>query len=78
MHMAIAIAVAYTLSGSWKIALAIGLIEPAFQTIAFFFHEKAWHKSEHKTNHHDHHDSVIDSVSPVTNIVEKILNHKHK
>lgn len=78
MHMSIAVTIAYALSGSWKVALAIGLIEPLVQTVAFFFHEKAWHKHEHKNNNHDHHDSVIDSVSPVTEIVEKILNNKHK
>lgn len=78
MHMSIAIALAYIISGSWEVALAIGLVEPFVQTIAFFFHEKFWHKREHKKHQHDHHDSVIDSVSPATSVIEKILNHKHR
>lgn len=76
MHMIVAIAVAYTLSGSWKVAFAIGLIEPAIQTFAFFFHEKAWHNFEHHHGALDHHNEVIDSVSPVTSIVEDHLNDK--
>lgn len=73
MHMTIAIAIAYLLSGDWKIALTIGLIEPCAQTIGFFFHEKAWHRLEKKQHHRDHHDSVIDSVSPASGLVEKLL-----
>lgn len=77
MHMTIAITLAYVISGSWQVALAIGLLEPFVQTIAFFFHEKAWHKREKKLHHKDHHDSVINSTSPVTSVLEKILHHKH-
>lgn len=77
MHMTISIAIAYLLSGSWQIALAIGLVEPCAQTVAFFFHEKAWHKVEQKHHQKDYHDSVIDSVSPATSFVEKALRHKH-
>lgn len=76
MHMVIAIIVAYTLSGSWQVALAIGLIEPVAQTFAFFFHERAWHKFEKRRSLSDHHNSVIDSASPITRIIEKLL-HKH-
>jgi uncharacterized membrane protein len=42
MHLIVAIAVAYALTGSWAMALAIGLIEPAVQTVAFALHERAW------------------------------------
>ena len=42
MHVCVAIAVAYALTRNWKAALAIGLIEPVFQTIAFVLHEKVW------------------------------------
>jgi uncharacterized membrane protein len=42
MHLLVAIAVAYALTGSWGIALAIGLIEPAVQTVAFAIHERIW------------------------------------
>jgi uncharacterized membrane protein len=42
MHMAVAIAVAYTLTGSWTAALAIGTVEPIFQTAAFALHDRYW------------------------------------
>lgn len=44
VHMIVAIAVAYALTGNWRAALAVGLIEPIFQTIAFAVHERAWTK----------------------------------
>lgn len=77
MHMTVAIIVAYVLSGSWKIALAIGLVEPCVQTFAYFFHEKFWHKYGGDAPGKDHHDSVIDSTSPASSLIEKILRHKH-
>ena len=77
MHMSIAILVAYVLSGSWKVALAIGLVEPCVQTVAYFFHERAWHKVEKKNNTEDHHDEVINSTTPISSTIEKIINHKH-
>ena len=42
VHMIVAIAVAYALTRNWQAALAVGLIEPVFQTIAFAVHERAW------------------------------------
>lgn len=77
MHMTVAIAVAYALSGSWKIALSIGLIEPFVQTFCFFFHERAWHKVEKRLKVKDYHDEVIDSTSPFVRWIERILRHKH-
>ncbi|MFN3584194.1 DUF2061 domain-containing protein [Phenylobacterium sp.] len=43
-HMIVAIAVAYALTQNWRAALAVGLIEPIFQTIAFAVHERVWTK----------------------------------
>lgn len=40
--MTVAIAVAYALTQNWRAALAVGLIEPIFQTIAFAAHERVW------------------------------------
>lgn len=45
MHLIVAIGVAYALTQNWKAALAIGLIEPAVQTIAYTVHERAWNRS---------------------------------
>lgn len=44
MHLTVAIAVAFVLTRSWRLALAIGLIEPAVQTIAYYIHERAWNR----------------------------------
>jgi uncharacterized membrane protein len=46
VHMTVAIAVAYALTQNWRAALAVGLIEPIFQTIAFALHERAWANRE--------------------------------
>lgn len=46
MHLVVAVAVAYALTGSWAQALAIGLIEPVVQTFAFALHERAWARRE--------------------------------
>lgn len=45
MHFMVAIAVAYAISGSWEIALAIGIIEPLVQTFFFNMHERSWNKA---------------------------------
>ena len=42
VHMTVGIAVAYALTRNWQAALAVGLIEPIFQTLAFVLHERVW------------------------------------
>ena len=43
-HFVVAIAVAFALTRDWRIAIAIGLIEPAAQTVAYFIHERVWER----------------------------------
>jgi len=45
MHLTVAIIVAYALTGDWRVALAVGLVEPIVQTFAFALHERAWSRS---------------------------------
>lgn len=45
MHLTVAIAVTYAVTRNWQAALAVGLIEPFIQTIAYNFHERAWSKA---------------------------------
>ena len=45
MHLTVAMTVAFALTRSWHAALAIGLIEPMVQTIAYTLHERAWAKA---------------------------------
>lgn len=42
MHFTVAIIVAYALTRSWHVALAVGIVEPLVQTFAFALHEKLW------------------------------------
>lgn len=44
VHMTVAFTVAYLLSGSLLVGGAIALVEPAINTVAYFFHEKAWER----------------------------------
>ena len=48
MHLIVAVSVAYALTRNWHAALAIGLIEPIFQTAAFAVHERLWARAERK------------------------------
>jgi uncharacterized membrane protein len=38
--------VTYALTGSISIATGVGLIEPLANTVAFYFHERAWRRVE--------------------------------
>jgi len=42
LHFTVAFGIAYGLTGSASIAGALALIEPLANTVAFFFHERAW------------------------------------
>ena len=42
VHIVVASAVAYAVTGSLHAALAMSLLEPTVQAMAFFFHDKAW------------------------------------
>ena len=44
MHFSIAFGVVYLLTGSIMIGGAVALIEPAINTVAFYFHEKLWNR----------------------------------
>ncbi|WP_261903187.1 DUF2061 domain-containing protein [Vibrio fortis] len=42
LHFTIAFSVAYILTGDILIGSLIAMIEPSVNTVAFYFHEKAW------------------------------------
>ena len=44
LHFGVAFTVTYALTGSVAIATSVGLIEPIANTIAFYFHERAWRR----------------------------------
>lgn len=44
MHFSVAFTVAYVLTGSLLIGGLLALVEPAVNTVAFYFHEKIWER----------------------------------
>ncbi|NDV90015.1 DUF2061 domain-containing protein [Alteromonas sp. 345S023] len=46
MHFSVAFTVAYLLTGSLVVGGAVALVEPAINTVAFYFHELIWKKLE--------------------------------
>lgn len=42
LHFGVGFGVTYLLTGSVAISTGVALIEPAVNTVVFFFHEKAW------------------------------------
>lgn len=48
IHFSVAFSVGYALTGSWVVGSALALIEPAINTVAFYFHDQVWKKIETK------------------------------
>ena len=42
IHFSVAFTIGYLLTGSVLVGGAMALIEPACNTVAYYFHEKAW------------------------------------
>ncbi|RVU41176.1 DUF2061 domain-containing protein [Rheinheimera riviphila] len=40
MHFCVAFTVAYLLTGDWVVGGLLAVVEPAVNTVAYFFHEK--------------------------------------
>lgn len=48
LHFGVAFTITYLLTGSVVIGGAVALIEPAINTVVFYFHEKVWKRFESK------------------------------
>jgi uncharacterized membrane protein len=48
IHFTVAFSVGYLLTGSWVVGSALALVEPAINTVAFYFHDQVWKKIEAK------------------------------
>jgi len=48
MHLVVAVLVAFAITRDWRLALAVGVVEPFFQTIAYSFHDRVWHRIERR------------------------------
>jgi uncharacterized membrane protein len=48
MHLVVAVLVAFAITRDWRLALAVGVVEPFFQTIAYSIHDRIWHRLENR------------------------------
>ncbi|MDD3444155.1 MAG: DUF2061 domain-containing protein [Zavarzinia sp.] len=44
LHFGVGFGVTYAFTGSVQIATGVALVEPAVNTVVFFFHERVWQK----------------------------------
>ncbi len=48
MHLIVAMLVAFAITRDWRLAVAVGVVEPFFQTIAYSLHDRVWHRIERR------------------------------
>ena len=48
MHLVVAILTAFVITRDWRVALAVGVVEPIFQTLAYSIHDRVWHRIERR------------------------------
>ena len=51
LHFSVAFTVTYLLTGSVIVGGAVALVEPAINTVVFYFHDKVWKRIEAKKQH---------------------------
>ena len=51
MHFAIAFAVTYLITGDLILGGLVAIVEPAVNTVGYFFHEKIWSKLANAPQH---------------------------
>ncbi|WP_108124333.1 DUF2061 domain-containing protein [Saccharospirillum mangrovi] len=59
MHFSIAFSVAWALTGSPVVGGLVALVEPAVNTVAFYFHEKIWKRIERVRASHSEQFSAV-------------------
>lgn len=47
LHFTVAFTIAYLFTGSVLVGGLMALIEPACNTVVFYFHERAWQRHQH-------------------------------
>lgn len=72
MHMIVVILVSYALSGSWKAALAIGMVEPCAQIFSFFIHENIWNKINKTLDEKPAHNHSPGSTCPSCGVAKSL------
>lgn len=51
LHFSVAFTIAYLFTGSVLVGGLMALIEPACNTVVFYFHERAWQLHQHGHSH---------------------------
>jgi uncharacterized membrane protein len=49
LHFSVAFSIAYLFTGSMLVGGLMALVEPACNTVVFYFHERAWQRHQHGT-----------------------------
>lgn len=65
MHLTVAVAVAYALTRDWRVALAVGLVEPMVQTLAFTIHERLWSRADKRARDRSDGQALASNAPPV-------------
>ena len=59
LHFTVAFSVGWLLTGSWLIGGALAVVEPACNTVVFYFHEKVWRQIETRRQAASSHPDAI-------------------
>ena len=51
VHMCVAFTVGYLMTGSLVVGGALAVVEPACNTVAYYFHEKIWARRASRSSH---------------------------
>ena len=55
IHFTVAFTVGYLMSGSVLVGGAIALVEPAVNTVAYYFHERVWNRLKQARHYSSNH-----------------------
>ena len=64
MHLTVAVVVAYVLTRDWRVALAVGIVEPMVQTVTFNVHERLWSRADQKARDRKAAQALPSNVPP--------------
>ena len=79
MHLVVAILVAFAITRDWRLALAVGVVEPLFQTVAYTIHDRVWHRIERRRTL-SLPEETVEAVGARLNVMdlqEQIRSHGH-
>ena len=59
LHFTVAFSIGWLLTGSWWIGGVLAVVEPACNTVVFYFHEKVWRRIEARRLQTSGHQDVV-------------------